>query len=466
MAGARAYRRMKRFTNTVAIVAVGLSLLIATACTSKTDRARINYNFESEQGSLALEDGDYPEAEKRFRLALEAAERGWGAEHENTAVCLSDLGLLHYRKGDHKQAEAFYKRALALRRKLGDPVKTANTLMFLAAAAEGQGETAQADAALAEALSLREKKLGGDHIDVARTLEFLASSYWKQGKYADAEPLLERALGIREQKSGKESKGLLNTMNNLAAVEFRLGKYVEAEALYKRMLAIQEKILGKEHPAVSFTLDSYAQILRETGRGKQAEQFEQRASKLRARALAQETKAKLNRFARSVTFHLLDDSYTTVESSQLALANTELAPELTAEMKKQNLIAATAEKLQDRVGKLASIKQTTDVRIDEAYPLEPNRRGLVPVRVKGMVTVKSTNLSASSKRFDIEYLIGFNKQTNEPMVAMVSGLPVPEESAKPADTSIKPSETSAKPPDTSIKPSETSVKPPEPSTKL
>jgi tetratricopeptide (TPR) repeat protein len=406
------------------ILAVSLSLLAATACTSKTDRGRIDYNFNREQGGIFFEEGDYAEADKRFKLALAGAEKGWGAEHENAAGCLADLGLLYYKQSDFKQAESFYKRALVIRRKNGDSVKVANTLMFIAAALEGQGKIADADRALKEALALREAKVGKDHLDVARNLEFIAASYWKQGKYKDAEPLLERALTIREKKLGRDDQQLLNTMNNLAAIYFRLKKYGPAETLYKRMLAIQEKTLGKDNISLSFTLDSYGQVLRATGRVKEAEPLEQKAGRLRARALGKETKSKLDRFARSVTFHLLDDSYTSYERSQSSLTKTDLAPEVVEQLQKRNLIPASADKLKDRLAMLATNQQTTEVRINEAYPLEPNHHGLVPVRVKGVVTIKSREYAAAkSRQFDIELLIGLNKQTSEPMVAMLTGYP-------------------------------------------
>ena len=424
MAGARANPRMKRTVDIFLILAVGLSLLSVSACTSKTDRGRIDYNFNREQGGIFFEEGDYTEAERRFKLALAGAEKGWGPNHENVAGCLSDLGLLYYKQGDYKQSASYYQRALAIRRKDGSPVKVANTLMFMAATLEAEGKTAEVDSALKEALTLREKQVGKDHLDVARNLEFIAASYWAQGKYKEAEPLLQRALAIREKKQGRNDKQLLNTMNNLAAIYFRLRKYDQAEPLYKRMLVIQEKSLGAHHVSLSFTLDSYGQLLRATGRAKEAEPLEQRAGRLRAQALGKETKAKLDRFARSVTFHLLDDSYPTYERSQTFLTNTDLAPELVDKLKQQNLIPPTSEKLKDRLTKLAASKQTTEVRIYETYPLEPNHQGLVPVHVKGVVTIRSRDFAyAKSQQFDIELLIGLNKQTSEPIVAMLTGYP-------------------------------------------
>ena len=101
MAAARAYSRMKRTSDTLFILAISLQLSLTTACTSKTDRGKIDYNFNSEQGALFAEEGDYAEAEKRFKVALAGAEKGWGPDHGNVAGCLAELGLLAYKQGDY-----------------------------------------------------------------------------------------------------------------------------------------------------------------------------------------------------------------------------------------------------------------------------------------------------------------------------------------------------------------------------
>ena len=61
---------------------------------------------------------------------------------------------------------------------------------------ETQGKYADAEALYKRALAIREKALGQDHPDVARTLNNLAVVYKDQGKYADAEGLYKRALAI------------------------------------------------------------------------------------------------------------------------------------------------------------------------------------------------------------------------------------------------------------------------------
>ena len=67
-----------------------------------------------------------------------------------------------------------------------------------------QGKYAEAEALYKRALAIREKALGADHPDVAETLYNLAVVYRPQGKYADAEALYKRALAIREKALGPD----------------------------------------------------------------------------------------------------------------------------------------------------------------------------------------------------------------------------------------------------------------------
>lgn len=427
--------------NVACLVPVFLVLAFTSACTSRQERARIEYNFNREQGSLALAEKNYPEAEKRYKLALAVAERTWGSMHQNTATAAADLGVVYLRKKDYGRAASLFSRALALRRKQNDPSRLFDTLIFLAAVQEGQKQFAEVEATLKEALAIKQRTAGPADAEIARTLEFLASSYWQQGRYADAEPLLRQALNIRDKKPEVDRGARLNCLNNLAAVLFRQGKLAESESLYKRMLEIQQRSYGKDHVSLNFTLDNYARLLRATGRLSQADEAERRAARLRGRAIDKNMRFRFDRFARAVTFHLLDESYTSYKSSQARLNAGELSPAVLSDMKERGLVPASQEALTVRAQRLASIKQTCQVEIEEVVQAEPNHDGFVPVRVRGTLTVRSTDESGlpRSKPFDIQYLLGLSTQTNEPVVAVLKGLPAAGEPAHPAhDPESKP----------------------------
>ena len=73
------------------------------------------------------------------------------------------------------------------------------TLNNLASVYQAQGKYAEAEALYKRALAIREKALGQDHPDVADILNNLAIVYENQGKYAEAEGLYQRALAIKRE---------------------------------------------------------------------------------------------------------------------------------------------------------------------------------------------------------------------------------------------------------------------------
>ena len=102
---------------------------------------------------------------------------------------------------------------------------------------QAQGKYAEAEAHYKRALAIREAKLGKDHPDVARTLNNLADVYEAQGKYAEAEAHYKRALAIREAKLGKDHPDVAQTLNNLAVVYRAQGKIAEALAYARKASA-------------------------------------------------------------------------------------------------------------------------------------------------------------------------------------------------------------------------------------
>src|SRR6202040_2846756 len=114
----------------------------------------------------------------------------------------------------------------------------------LAMVHQAQGKYAEAEAVFKRALAIREQALGASHPDVAHALRNLANVYRDQGKHAQAEGLYKRALAIQEH---------LQTVVEMGVMYDRQGKYAEAEGLYQRALAGLERALGADHPRVAQT---------------------------------------------------------------------------------------------------------------------------------------------------------------------------------------------------------------------
>src|SRR5262245_4786066 len=211
------------------------SLLLLFACQQPT------WESAMASGQHAVEQGNYAEAERMFKLAVQKAEE-FGREDRRVAVSLSQLAQVYAGQGKHVEAEPVYLQAL----------------------------------------KIYEAVHGENHADVAATLNNLGVLHRMYGQYAQAEPLLLRSLAIKEKLLGPDHPEVALSISNLAQLRVAQGQPDKAEPLYRRALAIREKSLGASHPEVGKTLDALANVLRKLNRPDEATLLEGRARAVRA----------------------------------------------------------------------------------------------------------------------------------------------------------------------------------------
>ena len=121
--------------------------------------------LESHQnlGLAALGSGNLDEAESRFRLVLDA-RRGSGATAQSVADALSNLAVVHLRRGRFAAAESLYAEVLRLRARVMPPIYPAyaSALFGWAEARAGVGDTIAALEA-----ALRSDSLTREHLVLA-----------------------------------------------------------------------------------------------------------------------------------------------------------------------------------------------------------------------------------------------------------------------------------------------------------
>lgn len=125
--------------------------------------------------------GDYPEAEKDLRQALDIFRPAWGDTHLDVLAAEGDLAELRHLQGDVGAAEAEQRRVLAAKRRyLGaEHVEVATTLAALAGQLQDQNRPDEVVPLLEEALAIRTKALGPSHPTTARTrLELAEALRW------------------------------------------------------------------------------------------------------------------------------------------------------------------------------------------------------------------------------------------------------------------------------------------------
>ncbi len=160
---------------------------------------------------------------------------------ETRALVLAEQGSFRLDRKEHSEAASLLRRALVLKGKtLGrEHPEYAASLHELAGVLAGQGDYAEAEDLLRQALDLRESM---------PTLTNLADVLAVQGRGDEGEPLVLRALAIARKKHGDEHPpAVAQILTVLARLQATLGR-PEAAATARQALKALAETLGPEHP--------------------------------------------------------------------------------------------------------------------------------------------------------------------------------------------------------------------------
>ena len=156
------------------------------------------------------------------------------------------VGIAAYRQGNYNEAVKQTKAALEAAEAFGpDDLRLANTLNILASLYHAQGKYAEAEPLHKRALAIHEKTLGPEHSGLALGLNNLAMLYHDQGKYSEAEPLHKRALAIWEKALGPNHPYVATGLENYAVLLRKTERTSEADNLDSRATAIRVKRSGQ-----------------------------------------------------------------------------------------------------------------------------------------------------------------------------------------------------------------------------
>ena len=169
--------------------------------------------------------------ENQLVRALVLYKRGRSTFGE--AETTNALGIGYARLGQTDDAEEQYRKAVALRRELGDRRGVASSLRNLAQLATIRGRFEDAQASLDEARALFEElgdTPGGAAVD--NELGLLAE---EQGDYQAALEAYRRALRGRERTG--DAQGSAESLNNIGFAHHQLGDYDNARAFWRQARA-------------------------------------------------------------------------------------------------------------------------------------------------------------------------------------------------------------------------------------
>ncbi|MBE5316168.1 MAG: serine/threonine protein kinase [Xanthomonadales bacterium] len=177
--------------------------------------------------------GRYREAADVMLQTLPIVEKVSGERSAPMSFTLSMLGSIHLDLGEYAQAEAFYRRGLAVDRAMAgaEPSSAvASGLNSLAAVLDERGEVDAAEALFQESLALRRAINPTGHASIAAPLQNLARQALDSGRLAPAAAYCTEALTIRTAALGEAHPQTLASRLLCASIDARAGRIEAATA--------------------------------------------------------------------------------------------------------------------------------------------------------------------------------------------------------------------------------------------
>lgn len=200
-------------------------------------------------GDVALHENKLMEAEKCFQRAVRIYEQVYGAYSEHVAPILDKIATGYMTQCKYHKAEAILARSLELKRMNlpEDHLDTAKVLQQLARVFSFWGKPIDAEGYYKRAIEIVEKPGDPQLLSILSCLnKELAAVYRDQCRYIEAEKLLKRTIESLEDYPRAQPEDLPPLLNTLAELYLQTRKLREAD---KRCQQIADICEGK-HAAI------------------------------------------------------------------------------------------------------------------------------------------------------------------------------------------------------------------------
>jgi len=192
-------------------------------------------------GGLYSGRGEYGRGEVLLNEALALYDANGAIDSYEAGMTWRYLAGVKGNRGQAKESEEGYRRALEIWRRFGAKEREAGDTSNLAGQLEAQGRTAEALELKKETLVLLTELYGPEHPIVATVRNNIAITLHRMGEYEAAEPLYREALEIQERVLGIDNSGTADSLTNLGRLLMDQDRYQEAEPYIRRAAAIRQR---------------------------------------------------------------------------------------------------------------------------------------------------------------------------------------------------------------------------------
>jgi eukaryotic-like serine/threonine-protein kinase len=204
------------------------------------------------------------EAQVGLRRALDIHRRHAGGDQRRQITSTARLAELLALSGQHDQAEALMREAIAIRARIPESDRcTMEDVKFLDNLATFLYREAHFDDAEGysnASIECAQQLLGPDHVEVADLTSLRVLLWSEKARYAEAEELGWRSLERRRALHGPHSSAVDHALHILASVLYRRGKLVKAARLETEALTMRRRAYGHSHVSIAVSLVALGDI--------------------------------------------------------------------------------------------------------------------------------------------------------------------------------------------------------------
>ena len=218
--------------------------------------------------------GEYVKAEEYHKKALQI-KREIGDKHGESA-CYINLGNVFTSFGEYVKAEEYYQKALQIKREIGDKDGESTCYINLGTVFKHRGENVKAEEYHQKALQIKIEI--GDKHGKSTCYMNLGTVFHSLGEYVKAEEYHQKALQITREIGDKHGESACYI--NLGNVFTSFDEHVKAEEYYQKALQIKREIGDKDGESTCYI--SLGNVFRSfAGEYVKAEEYYQKALQIK-----------------------------------------------------------------------------------------------------------------------------------------------------------------------------------------
>jgi tetratricopeptide (TPR) repeat protein len=214
-------------------------------------------------GDLYRSFGELELAEPLLEDSLALRKEHLGEENADYASGLHSLAWLYHDQGRYTAAEDFYRKALALRQRLGDALGADATLFNLAWLLTQMGDYGEAEEMFRKVLEGRQGRDGDNSRTAAVAKAALAALYLDRSQPEKAVVWSKQATATLIALDGDRGLWRAASLFQAALIESSLPFGPDPVPKFKEALEIGDRSLGRDHPYNALILHELARTLEE-----------------------------------------------------------------------------------------------------------------------------------------------------------------------------------------------------------